>query len=243
MTPNGNHHYFKLLSGILAKLALLTELVLVAGNCDHAQAQIIPDRSLGAEASIVTPNVEIKGFPADRIDGGAIRDSNLFHSFQEFNIGDLQRVFFANPEGINNIFSRVTGSNLSEILGTLGVNGNANLFFINPNGIIFGENASLDLGGSFAASTADAIQFGDRGFFSATEPETPPLLTINPSALFFNQITPSPIVNRSVAPAGEDLTGFSLFGLRVPNGQSLVLAGGEITVDGGEIQALGGQVE
>ncbi len=90
------------------------------GNGDRLQAQIIPDNSLGAEASVVTPNVEIKGRTADRIDGGAIRDSNLFHSFQDFNIGDLQRVYFANPEGITNIFSRVTGGNLSEIFGTLG---------------------------------------------------------------------------------------------------------------------------
>ncbi|MDJ0593295.1 MAG: filamentous hemagglutinin N-terminal domain-containing protein [Pleurocapsa sp. MO_226.B13] len=244
MTQYWNHHDLKfVLSGILAKLAFLTELVLFAGNGDRAIAQIIPDNSLGNEASVVTPNVEIKGRTADRIDGGAIRDSNLFHSFQEFNIGDLQRVYFANPAGITNIFSRVTGSNLSEIFGTLGVNGNANLFLINPNGIIFGENASLDVGGSFAASTANAIQFGDRGFFSATEPEQPPLLTIKPSAFFFNQINPGRIENRSTAPAGVDLLGEPLSGLRVPDGQSLLLVGGDIAIDGGGLHAPGGQVE
>ncbi len=243
MTPNWNHHYFKLLSGILAKLAFLTELVLVAGNGDRLQAQIIPDRSLGNEASVVTPNVEIKGRTAERIDGGAIRDSNLFHSFQDFNIGDLQRVYFANPEGITNIFSRVTGSNLSEIFGTLGVNGNANLFFINPNGIIFGENASLDVGGSFAASTANAIQFGDRGFFNATDPEQPPLLTVKPSAFFFNQINPGKIENFSTAPAGEDLLERPLSGLRMPDGKSLLLLGGDIVIDGGGFHAPGGQLE
>ncbi|MEM7757788.1 MAG: S-layer family protein [Cyanobacteria bacterium P01_A01_bin.40] len=230
-------------ANISSAIALLTSLILVFVNYDRVQAQIIPDDSLGSEASTVTPDVEIKGSSADRIDGGAIRDNNLFHSFEQFNIEDLQRVYFANPAEITNIFSRVTGSNLSEILGTLGVNGDANLFFINPNGIIFGENASLDIGGSFLGSTADAIQFGDRGLFSATDPDSPPLLTIEPSALFFNQITPSSIVHRSVAPAGEDLTGDPLFGLRVPSGKSLILAGGEITVDGGGIQALGGQVE
>ncbi|MDJ0593296.1 MAG: S-layer family protein [Pleurocapsa sp. MO_226.B13] len=244
MTQYWNHHYFKfLLSGILAKLALLTELVLFAGWSDRAIAQIIPDDSLGAEASVVTPNVEIKGRTAERIDGGAIRDSNLFHSFQEFNIGDLQRVYFANPEGITNIFSRVTGSNLSEILGTLGVNGNANLFLLNPNGIIFGENASLDVGGSFAASTANAIQFGDRGFFSATDPEQPPLLTVNPSAFFLNQIQTAKITNRATASAGVNLADEPLFGLRVPDGRSLLLVGGDIVLDGGGLNALEGQVE
>ena len=228
---------------LVKAIALLTPLILIAGNCDRLSAQIIPDESLGDETSRVTPNVEIKGSPAELINGGALRETNLFHSFEQFNVDNGQRVYFANPTGVENIFSRVTGSNLSEIMGTLGVNGNADLFLINPNGIVFGENASLDVNGSFVGSTADAIQFGDRGFFSATEPETPPLLTIKPSAFFFNQINPGTIVNRSVTPVGEDLTATSLFGLQVPNGQNLVLAGGEITIDGGGIQALGGQVE
>lgn len=245
MTPSGRWEKWK--SGLIAILAvggILTELAgeIPFGN-NFANAQIVPDRSLGNEASVVTPNVEIKGRTAERIDGGAIRDSNLFHSFEQFNIGNGERVYFANPAGITNIFSRVTGSNLSEILGTLGVNGNANLFLINPNGIIFGENASLDVGGSFAASTADAIQFGDRGFFSATEPEQPPLLTIKPSAFFFNQINPGRIENRSTAPAGVDLFENSLSGLRVPNGQSLLLLGGNIVIDGGGLHAPDGRVE
>ena len=247
MKPHHHLKQFKLrFASIGDAIALLTPLVLVAGNCDRVlaqqrdwtwrgdlavpHAQIIPDDNLGGEASVVTPNVEIKGLPADRIDGGAIRDSNLFHSFQEFNIGDLQRVYFANPEGITNIFSRVTGSNLSEIFGTLGVNGNANLFFINPNGIIFGENASLDVGGSFAASTANAIQFGDRGLFSATEPETPPLLTVKPSAFFSNQINGGAIVVN-----GADL--------QVSKGRSLLLMGSKISLNGGKLKVGEGNID
>ena len=117
-----SHHYpqpIKLaVDSPYSAIALLIPVFLVAGISDRATAQIIPDDSLGNERSIVTPDVEIKGSPGDRIDGGAIRDSNLFHSFEQFNIEDLQRVYFANPGGINNIFSRVTGSNLSEIFGT-----------------------------------------------------------------------------------------------------------------------------
>ena len=96
------------------------------------QAQIIPDGTLGSESSVVTPDV-IKGIDSDRIDGGAIRGSNLFQSFQEFNVGEGRGAYFSNPEGIANIFSRVTGGNISQILGTLGVSGNANLYFLNPN--------------------------------------------------------------------------------------------------------------
>lgn len=151
----------------------------IAYSAGSALAQITPDATLGVEGSIVTPNVNIRGFPADRIDGGVVRGANLFHSFQEFNVRNGQRIYFANPTGIENILSRVTGNNLSNILGTLGVDGGANLFLLNPNGIIFGSNAKLDIAGSFVASTANSAVF-DNGFvFSAKNPEAPPLLTVS----------------------------------------------------------------
>ena len=103
----------------------------------------------------------------------------MFHSFREFNIDEGRGGYFDNPAAIENIFSRVTGSNSSEIFGTLGVLGNANLFFLNPNGILFGPNASLDLKGSFIGTTADSIIFPDGKQFSATNPEAPPILTVN----------------------------------------------------------------
>lgn len=199
-----------------------------------AIAQITPDDTLGAEGSVLTEDILVRGGLADLIEGGAIRDTNLFHSFLEFNIDEGQRVYFANPAAIANIFSRVTGSDPSDILGTLGVDGPANLFFLNPNGIIFGPNSSLNVQGSFAAITAGAIQFGDRGFFSASNPEAPSeLLTVNPSAFFFNQIPAGNIVNQSV--------GFGA-GLQVPNGENLLLLGGNVTIDGGRLSAFGGRV-
>lgn len=159
--------------------SLIGFLSLVIASPHQAVAQITPDNTLGTENSVVTPNLNIRGLPADLIEGGASRGATLFHSFLEFNVGDLQRVYFANPTGIENIFSRVTGTDISDILGTLGVNGGANLFFINPNGIIFGENARLDVAGSFVASTANSWVFSNGFEFSATNPEAPPLLTIN----------------------------------------------------------------
>ncbi|NJL41989.1 MAG: filamentous hemagglutinin N-terminal domain-containing protein, partial [Leptolyngbyaceae cyanobacterium SM1_4_3] len=77
-------------------------------------AQITPDDTLGAEGSRVRPNATVDGRPADLIEGGATRGINLFHSFQEFNVEEQQRVYFDNPAGIDNIFSRVTGGNPSE---------------------------------------------------------------------------------------------------------------------------------
>ncbi|MBN3951854.1 MAG: filamentous hemagglutinin N-terminal domain-containing protein [Nostoc sp. NMS7] len=209
-----------------------------------AQAQIIPDNTLGAEASQLKQNVLINGALGDKIEGGAARGSNLFHSFSEFNIPDGQRVYFANPIGIENILTRVTGRNASNIFGTLGVAGAANLFLINPNGILFGQNARLDVQGSFVGTTANGVQFGNQGLFSATNPQAPPLLTIQPSALWFNQLNQNAAIqNNSVAAAGIDSSGVSRFGLRVPDGKSLLLVGGNVSIDGGELFANGGRVE
>ncbi|MFL9457782.1 filamentous hemagglutinin N-terminal domain-containing protein [Tolypothrix campylonemoides VB511288_2] len=161
------------------------------------ELKLVPDNTLGTESSTVT-EIDSQTY---KIEGGATRGVNLFHSFSQFHVGEGQQVYFANPSGIENILSRVTGIDPSKIFGKLGVEGNANLFLMNPNGIIFGKNASLDVRGSFVATTANAIEFGDRGFFSASNPNTPPLLTINPSAFLFNQINPKPIVvDRSVGP-------------------------------------------
>ncbi len=101
-----------------------------------------------------------------------------------------------NAESISNIFSRVTGRNISNIDGLIRANGSASLFLINPAGIIFGENARLDIGGSFYGSTASSILFED-GEFSAADLANPPLLTVNaPIGLGFRD-HPGDIVNRS----------------------------------------------
>lgn len=208
------------------------------------QAQIIPDNTLSTEASKITPKVLIKGSLNDLISGGAQRGVNLFHSFTEFNIKDGQGVYFANPSGVTNILTRVTGVHSSKIFGTLGVNGRANLFLINPNGTLFGENALLDVRGSFVGTTANGVQFGNQGSFLATNPQAPGLLSVNPDALLFNQINESATIqNNSVAPVGVDPAGFDVFGLRVGNGKSLLLVGGDVSMDGGQLNAYGGRVE
>ena len=161
-----------------------------------AQSNLIPDNSLGAENSQIIPNQTINGLSVDIIDGGAVRGSHLFHSFIEFNVEQGRGTYFDNRLGIENIFSRVTGVNSSAIDGTLGVLGNANLFLLNPNGIIFGPNSRLDMGGSFFASTADSILFNEYEF-GTINPTAPPLLTISrPVGLQVGQ-NPGDIVVRS----------------------------------------------
>ncbi|HBK64299.1 MAG TPA: filamentous hemagglutinin, partial [Cyanobacteria bacterium UBA11166] len=128
---------------MLLILASLTLGEAFTVNNHRALAQLIPDNTLGTESSVVNPIDELN----DRIDGGAIRGTNSFQSFLEFNVGEGRGVYFANPDGILNILTRVTGNNPSNIFGRLGVLGDANLFLINPNGIVFGKNASLDING------------------------------------------------------------------------------------------------
>ena len=230
------------------KLGLGSLLVLggVIYSFDNfAVAQLIPDTTLNSEGSVI----KRLNSSVNQIDGGAIRGKNSFHSFQEFNVGKGQEVYFTNPSGIVNILSRVTGSNPSNILGKLGVLGNANLFLLNPNGIIFGLNSSLDVKGSFTVTTANAIQFGHQGFFSASAPNVPSVLTVNPSALLFKQIAAASITNNSIEPVGqlnENLSESSpipLFGLKVPDGYSLLLVGGNVNLNGGGLNANGGQIE
>lgn len=212
------------------------------GDCALAQSKIVPDGTLGTESSVVTPVAS--GLAVDVIGGGAIRGANLFHSFQEFNVSEGRGAYFFSPSaGIQNVLARVTGTNPSNILGTLGTfgNSNPNLFLINPNGIIFGPNASLDIGGSFVATTANAVRLGKTGLFSASEPATSNLLTVNPSALFFNSLSSQAIVNRSTATS--TVLGFPTIGLQVPDGQSLLMVGGDVRLDGGILLAPGGRVE
>jgi filamentous hemagglutinin family protein len=170
-------------------------------------AQITPDNTLANQNSRVITGASIKGNEADLIEGGVQRGSNLYHSFLEFNVNNGQRVYFANPTGVDNILSRVTGSSSSNILGTLGVNGAANLFLLNPQGIIFGPNAQLDIQGSFLATTANSFVFPDGSEFSATNPQAPPLLTMSvPVGVQFGSQPTASITNQGHLVTGKDLT-------------------------------------
>jgi filamentous hemagglutinin family protein len=201
-----------------------------------AFAQITPDNTLGNENSRVTRNVQVRGRNADRIDGGAARGANLFHSFSEFNVNEGQQVYFANPSGIENILSRVTGTDVSDIMGTLGVDGGANLFMLNPNGIIFGPNAQLDISGSFVSSTADSFAFPDGSLFSASSPGDSSLLSVNvPLGVQYGANPPGAIVNAGNLTVGRDLR---LSGGSVASTGQLSAPFGSLLVEGvaGDVQ-------
>jgi filamentous hemagglutinin family protein len=188
-------------------------------------AQVIPDNTLPAgERSQVTGN------PNTQIDAGARRGNNLFHSFQSFSVPTGGSAFFNNAADVQNIFSRVTGGTISNIDGLIRANGTANLFLLNPNGILFGPGAQLNIGGSFIASTANTINFTDGFQFTATNPQAAPLLTINvPIGLQYGSNPGSLQVQRS--------------NLQVNPGRTLALLGGNVSLEGGQILSPGGQVQ
>nr|WP_235927003.1 filamentous hemagglutinin N-terminal domain-containing protein [Gloeocapsopsis dulcis] len=196
---------------------------------NSVEAQIIPDGTTPTTPAVCTAVCEITG--------GTQAGENLFHSFSQFNIDANQQVTFNNP-GVTNIITRVTGGNPSNIFGALDVSGDANFFLINPQGIIFGPTAFVNISGSFVATTANAIQFENQGSFSVTSANNPELLTVNPSAFLFNQIA-------SQSPPVIEVRDSFIF---LPDGQSLILLGGNVNVSGGlynfeQLVAPSGRIE
>ncbi|ESA34058.1 filamentous hemagglutinin family outer membrane protein [Leptolyngbya sp. Heron Island J] len=196
----------------------------------------VPDATLGTQNIPLGPTVV-------QINGGTTVGQNLFHSFASFDIDTGEAVFFASPADINHIFSRVTGDGPSTIDGLLGTIGSdADLFLMNPNGVMFGPNASLNVQGSFIVTTADIIGFGETGRFSAGAPVTDQLLAIDPSVFLFSGPTPpAAITSQSRINTGVDASGaITVLGLRVPENSGLVFLGGDIALEGGGVNAPSG---
>ncbi len=196
------------------------------------QAQITPDGTLPTQI-ITSDNIEFI------INGGSKAGGNLFHSFSEFSIPTGGSATFNHADNIQNIISRVTGGSPSSIDGLIKAGSNANLFLINSNGIIFGSQARLEIGGSFLASTADRIQFADGSSFIANSSPTTPLLTVSaPIGLQYRENTLR-TSDRSIVVNGN----FDSYGLQVQGGKTLALVGKDIFVPGGILIAPEGRVE
>jgi filamentous hemagglutinin family protein len=209
-----------------------------------ATAQIVPDNTL-TNNSVVPANCT-----ECTITGGTTVEQNLFHSFDRFSVPTGGTAIFQNATNIENIFTRVTGNSSSNIDGLIQTQGAANLFLLNPNGILFGPNAQLNIGGSFFASTANSFKFNDGSEFSATNPQAAPILQVNvPIGLQYASNPGSITVEGNGNNLGLDPVNFSLGranrpgGLQVSQGQTLALLGGEVVLQGGNLTADAGRIE
>lgn len=236
-----------LMNGKLLIRTLIISSLLLICDSTKVKGQIIPDETLGSESSLIKQQENTN---RTIIEGGAIRNSNLFHSFQEFNVNQGINVYFANPSQVQNIFSRITGNNISNILGTLGVLGKANFFLLNPNGIIFGPNAKLDLKGSFIGSTGERIRFADGTTFSAINPENQSLLTVSiPIGIEFRHNTGRIVIQGQGNNLGFNdnndsvIVGQRNTGLEISEGKTLAFFGSDILMDGGNLTAESGNIE
>ena len=197
-------------------------LILLALN-NQLRAEVITDGTLGAQLNLPGPDFQIEANLGQQV------GSNLFHSFQEFDLQSQEIATFSGPDSVNTIFGRVTGGISSQINGTIrSTIPHAELFLLNPAGIIFGESAQLDVQGGFHASTADYMRLGEVGRFDARVPSQS-ILTVAPPTAFGFLETPSPIQVQ-----GSDLA--------IAPQADFSLIGGDLTLNHAQLKAASGRL-
>lgn len=220
-------------SCVLYVLGVFAGLVLLVNPADSS-AQVVFDGNLRPENDGLSPNVANAGEPADyQIESryGIQSGGNLFHSFSTFSIGSGESATFSGPVGLDNIIGAVTGPEISDIQGSLGstVVG-ADLWLINPNGVVFGEDARLEVKGGFHVSTADHLTFPGGAIFSATQPASNTLVAADPVSFGFLDAAVGSIVSNGAllaVPAAEGAADIPLL-----ETSDFTIAGGEIRLSG-----------
>ncbi len=198
--------------------------VLFISGAAILHAEITTDGTMGSSGSLAGPDYSI---PSGL---GTQKGGNLFHSFGVFDIDVGESATFSGPSSVANIISRVTGGSASSIDGVLRstING-ANFYFFNPSGILFGPDASIDVSGSFHASTADYLTLGNGGRFDASNPSQSILTSAPVEAFGFLDSSPADIgVYGSI--------------LEVPDGQTMSIIGGQTTLYYADLIASDGRI-
>ncbi len=211
-----------LLKPVVRKLVLNICWLLISMNSLHAE--VVTDGTLGQAAQLTGPNFQINSNLGQQLGG------NLFHSFSRFDVNTGETATFTGPDSVTNILARVTGGQRSLIDGTLrSTIPNANLYLLNPNGILFGERASLDISGSFHASTANYVRLGEEGRFY-TNVANPSTLTVAPPSVFgfLDQRSATIAIQGSF--------------LRTLTGKTLSLVSGDVSMQDGTLFAPSGRI-
>ena len=215
---------------IIAFLSVMLIAVPILADGTHPKG-IKLDGTVGNASKLTLPGPDYD----IRAEYGQQAGTNLFHSFQQFNIHSGESATFTGPDSVRNIVSRVTGGDSSWIDGKLGsaISG-ADLYLLNPAGLMFGTHASPDLSGSFHVSTADYLMGENDRFYST--PHADNVLSVSaPSAFGFLDDTPAPITFRGSGSAIAEETP----GIRVQEGETLSVIGGDIEITGGLLPDTG----
>ena len=202
----------------------LIGLIIILFTAINSPAEVILDGSWGRHDALTGPQFDIRAELGDQV------GNNLFHSFERFNLDAGEIATFSGPNHLENVISRVTGGTASTLNGTIrSTIPQANMYFINPAGIVLGEQAKIDVPGAIHFSTADTLQLGKEGQFAATHPQTSLLTTAAPTAFGF--LTDSP---HSISIQGSQLS--------VTPGKTVSFIGGDIEFNQSQLQAEEGQI-
>lgn len=211
-------------------LTTFTTLALIFGIND-AQAQITSDGTTNTKVQTID-SISV-------IEGGIVNGQNLFHSFQQFSLATDAIADFAHSSEITNIFSRVTGGFVSNIDGLIQTQGDANLFVLNPAGVIFGANAQLDIGGSFVVSTGDRFIFADGSEFGTADLSQNSLLTISAPVGLQYGINPGKVeILSNTSRLSSDSSGLS-----IKAGKTLALLGGDVSITRNSLNGSSSNIE
>ena len=206
--------------------SIVATLLAMAGSpagVRPASAQVVTDGSLGAVRSLAGPNFQITS------DLGKIAGGNLFHSLKTLNLKQGESATFSGPSSIRNVLTRVTGGT-SSIDGTLSCTiPGANFYLMNPAGVVFGPDATLDVSGSFVVTTADQIKLADGAVFGMPGTADAALTTAAPAAFGFLKDNPAAIAVNQAS-------------LGVADGKVLSLVGGKLMLVAATLTAPEGRV-
>jgi filamentous hemagglutinin family protein len=202
----------------------LISLIITLFTIVNSSAEVILDGSFGSHDSLTGPQFDIRAELGNQV------GTNLFHSFERFNLDVGEIATFSGPNHLENIISRVTGGTPSTLEGTIrSTIPQADMYFINPAGIVFGESAKIDVPSAIHFSTAAVLQLGEAGQFAATHPQTSLLTTVAPTAFGFLNDSP-----HSITIQGSQLS--------VTQGNTLSFNGGDLELTQSQLQAEEGQI-
>ncbi|ENL0803441.1 filamentous hemagglutinin N-terminal domain-containing protein, partial [Salmonella enterica] len=203
---------FRKLLGTLTPLALLTGLII---SLFPGMALANPDlptggQIVGGQGSISTSGNQMTIHQ---------QTQNMVTSWHSFDVGQNNTVQFVQPDSSSVALNRVTGASGSQIMGTLKANGQ--VFILNPNGVLFGKDARVNVAGLVASTkninTADFM----KGQYTLSGNGSPGAQVVNQGSLTTSK-------GGYIVLAGERVSNSGI--VTTPGGKTVLAAGKTVTL-------------